>query len=143
MQKLKMTVKLRNQSIKSNKWDVVHWYLQSCNDITAFWLEKWSGHVFVRKKLINITNVNFIWPRQLINSCEEVTNVNKLKSVNFNTVLSVCLWRIKYLTRLSEEQLPLQFLVKCKSQVQFPEKSSYQNWPWSKKLDSYSVKHNQ
>ena len=27
----------------------------------------------------------------------------------------------------SEEQLPLQFLVKCKSQVQLPEKSSYQN----------------
>lgn len=47
----------------------------------------------LQTKRINITNVNevFICVRQLINSYEDVTNVNKLNSPNFNTELSVCL----------------------------------------------------
>ena len=51
----------------------------------------------------------FICLGQLINSCEEVTNVNKLNNPHFNTEVRVCLQRIKYLTRLSEYHPRFEF----------------------------------
>ena len=69
-------------------------FIDICKAVMTLQPFDWKSEVvacLLVKKLNNITNVNFIWPRQLINSCEEVTNVNKLNGLNFNAVLSVCL----------------------------------------------------